>query len=181
MQNNDVINQIPTPELTGKLEIGEAFVAICDWKGVVKWLSNLSIKTKIGDFGWSNMVPDDAERFKAAFSRTATLHERHILEIESKNGLRYRIWMWSIGNPDLAVCTFNLLIPVEISLLTDREREYMELLSFGKSNKQIAESLDVSVNTVNAHLRSIKTKLQLDSSNEVASFAARFFHQKIDT
>lgn len=167
--------------MAGVMRPGDAFVAICDWNGIVKWRSNNTIKTQVGDQGWSNMIPGDAEAFKNAFARTASLHERHMLEIESLNGLRYRIWMWPVGNPDLAVCTFNLLIPVEIGLLTDRERQFMELLAKGNQLKQIASRLDVSINTVHAHLRNVRTKLGLKAPNEVVSFAARFFHNDIET
>lgn len=163
------------------LEMGDAFVAISDWNGVVKWLSNRSIKTQVGDLGWSNMIPDDAEKFKLAFARTASLHEKSIVEIESLNGLRYRIWMWSIGNPEMAVCTFNLLIPSEIKSLTPRERELMEHLSNGVALKQIAALLDVSVNTVHTHLRNIKSKLKLSGTSEVAAYAVKFFHDSAKT
>ena len=158
------------------LQPGDAFVAICDWNGVVKWLSNHTIKTQVGDFGWTNMPESDADRFKAAFSRTATLHESARLEIRSLDGLRYRIWLWSVGTPELAVCTFNLLIPTEIELLTPRERQFMECLATGATIKQIASELDVSVNTLHTHVRKIKSKLSLTSSSEVASFAAKFLH-----
>jgi DNA-binding CsgD family transcriptional regulator len=166
---------------SGTLKPGDAFVAICDWTGIVKWLSNHTIKTQVGDLGWINMIPGDAERFKQAFARTATLHERHIVEIASLDGLRYRIWMWSIGNPDLAVCTFNLMIPTEVNLLTDREREFLTFLAQGLAVKEIALKLDVSINTVHAHMRNVKAKLSLGSPNEVIAFAARFFHQKADS
>lgn len=159
------------------LKPGDAFVAICDWNGVVKWLSNHTIKTQVGDLGWSNMVSEDAERFKEAFARAATLHERRTLEIVSLNGLRYRIWLWSIGNPELAVCTFNLLIPVQIASLTARERELMENLATGATLKQIALQLEVSINTLHAHMRNIKSKLELAGPSEVVSYAARFFHK----
>lgn len=165
---------------SGTLKPGDAFVAICDWNGTVKWLSNHSIKTQVGDLGWINMIPGDAERFKEAFARTATLHERHIVEIASLDGLRYRIWMWSIGNPDLAVCSFNLMIPTEVDELTEREREFLEFLAQGLAIKEIACKLDVSINTVHAHMRNVKAKLSLSSPNEVVAFAARFFHQKAD-
>lgn len=170
----------PKPPSSGTLKPGDAFVAICDWNGIVKWLSNHTIKTQVGDLGWCNLVPGDAERFKQAFARTATLQERHIVEIASVNGLRYRIWMWSIGNPDLAVCTFNLMIPTEIDQLTDRERHFLELLAEGLAMKEIASTLDVSINTAHAHMRNVKAKLSLGSPNEVIAFAARFFHQKAD-
>ncbi|HBJ33466.1 MAG TPA: hypothetical protein DDZ51_01645 [Planctomycetaceae bacterium] len=169
----------PKPR-SGTLKPGDAFVAICDWNGIVKWLSNHTIKTQVGDLGWVNMLPGDGERFKQAFARTATLHERHIVEIASIDGLRYRIWMWAIGNPDLAVCTFNLMIPTEVDQLTDREREFLELLAQGLAIKEIASKLDVSINTVHAHMRNVKAKLLLSSPNEVIAFAARFFHQKAD-
>lgn len=162
------------------LKPGDAFVAICDWNGVVKWLSNHTVKTQVGDLGWSNMVPDDAIRFKTAFAKASTLHEKCSLEIESLNGLRYRIWMWSIGNPDLAVCTFNLLIPTEIRMLTGKERELMEHLATGATMKHIANDLDVSVNTLHTHSRNIKSKLKLGGAREVAAFAVKFFLQSVE-
>ncbi|MBL8852694.1 MAG: helix-turn-helix transcriptional regulator [Planctomycetaceae bacterium] len=177
MNNHHKKEQSKSPTVAGNLKPGDAFVAICDWNGFVKWLSNHTIKTQVGDLGWSNMIADDAERFRSAFARTATLHERNVLEISSLNGLRYRIWMWSIGNPDLAVCTFNLLIPKEIETLSLRERELLVWLAKGKALKEIATELDVSINTIHSHMRNVKTKLGLDSPNEVVSFAGRFFHE----
>lgn len=161
------------------LKPGDAFVAICDWNGVVKWLSNHTIKTQVGDLGWSNMIPEDAARFQLAFARTSTLGEKCYVEIESLNGLRYRIWMWSIGNPELAVCTFNLLIPTEIRSLTEKERELMEHLASGVTIKQIAKELDVSVNTLHTHSRNIRSKLKLGGAREVAAFAVKFFHHSM--
>jgi DNA-binding CsgD family transcriptional regulator len=166
--------------MTGKMKEGDAFVAICDWHGRVQWSSNSTIKTQVGDLGWSNMIDGDDERFKEAFSRTATLHERHIVEIESRDGLRYRIWLWPVGNPDMAVCTFNLRIPYEIGQLSDREREFMVLLAHGQTLKQIATTLDVSLSTVNSHMRNVRKKLKLCAANEVVSFAARFFHHGVN-
>lgn len=157
------------------LQPGDAFVAICDWNGVVRWLSNHTVKTQVGDLGWSNMIPEDAERFKEAFARTASLREPRVLEIASLNGLRYRIWLWSVGTPELAVCTFNLLIPKAIEQLTDRESELMRNLAPGKALKEVACEMDISINTLHAHVRSIRNKLDLVSTNEVLAYASRFF------
>ncbi len=159
------------------LQPGDAFVAICDWNGVVRWLSNHTIKTQVGDWGWSNMIPEDAERYKEAFARTASLREPRVLEIASLNGLRYRIWLWSVGTPELAVCTFNLLIPKAIEQLTVRETELMRNLSPGKALKEVACEMDISINTLHAHVRSIRNKLDLVSTNEVLAYASRFFSQ----
>jgi DNA-binding CsgD family transcriptional regulator len=52
--------------------------------------------------------------------------------------------------------------------LTGRERELAELVVRRKSNKEIAQSLGISVITVKAHLRSIFVKLGVDSRGALA-------------
>jgi ATP/maltotriose-dependent transcriptional regulator MalT len=49
--------------------------------------------------------------------------------------------------------------------LTPREQEVLRLVARGLSDAQIAEKLVISPRTVNAHLRSIYTKLQISSRN----------------
>ena len=43
--------------------------------------------------------------------------------------------------------------------LTEREREVMQLIAEGKSNKEVAQQLDLSVKTVDSHRRNLKVKL----------------------
>lgn len=50
--------------------------------------------------------------------------------------------------------------------LSKREREVVELLLQGKSNKQIAVSLDIAETTVEFHLRNVYAKLQVHSRAE---------------
>jgi LuxR family maltose regulon positive regulatory protein len=50
--------------------------------------------------------------------------------------------------------------------LTDREREVLALLFQGKSNKEIARAMFVSVDTVKTHLRHIYEKLGVSDRNE---------------
>jgi two-component system NarL family response regulator len=57
--------------------------------------------------------------------------------------------------------------------LTDREREVLELVARGMSNKEIAMRLALSPHTVKAHLRTILDKLHLRSRTEAAAWAAR--------
>src|SRR3989338_3568317 len=50
-----------------------------------------------------------------------------------------------------------------LKLLTEREREILQLLSRGESNKAIAQTLSISYDTVKQHVRHILTKLNLSS------------------
>jgi two-component system nitrate/nitrite response regulator NarL len=58
-----------------------------------------------------------------------------------------------------------------LNLLTTREREILEHLSHGESNKAIARALDISHDTVKLHVRRILSKLNLTSRVEAAVFA----------
>ena len=58
-------------------------------------------------------------------------------------------------------------------LLTDREKEILQLLAEGKSNKEVATVLDVSPSTVETHRTRIMQKLDLHSSAEIVLYAVR--------
>jgi len=58
-----------------------------------------------------------------------------------------------------------------MKLLTAREREILEHLAQGLSNKAIARLLDISHDTVKLHVRHILSKLNLTSRVEAAVFA----------
>ena len=60
-----------------------------------------------------------------------------------------------------------------IDLLTSREREVLQLIAEGKTNKEIAAALNLSVYTVDAHRGRIMEKLNLHSSGEIVRFAMR--------
>jgi len=55
--------------------------------------------------------------------------------------------------------------------LTDRERQILDRLARGESNKAIARTLDISHDTVKLHVRHILSKLNLSSRVEAAVFA----------
>ena len=54
-----------------------------------------------------------------------------------------------------------------------RETEVLQLLAEGKSNKQIASLLDLSVKTVETHRTAVMRKLELKSLPDLVRFAIR--------
>ena len=58
-----------------------------------------------------------------------------------------------------------------LAQLTAREREILDHLAQGQSNKAIARALDISHDTVKLHVRHILSKLNLTSRVEAAVFA----------
>jgi len=57
--------------------------------------------------------------------------------------------------------------------LSPREREILQLIAEGYTNKQIAEILCISVKTVQAHRGSIMSKLDLHDRSELVKYAIR--------
>jgi DNA-binding NarL/FixJ family response regulator len=57
--------------------------------------------------------------------------------------------------------------------LSDREREIVQLLAEGKSNKEVADALGISVKTAETHRASIMKKLQLKAFSELVRYAIR--------
>jgi len=60
-----------------------------------------------------------------------------------------------------------------IDLLTPREREVLQLVAEGKTNKEIATHLSLSVYTVEAHRSRLMEKLNLHSTGDLVRFAIR--------
>jgi len=62
---------------------------------------------------------------------------------------------------------------VNAGTVTPREREIIQLLAEGKSNKETASALSVSVKTVEAHRANIMRKLRLRSVSDLVRYAIR--------
>jgi two-component system, NarL family, response regulator NreC len=58
-------------------------------------------------------------------------------------------------------------------LLTEREKEVLQLISEGKSNKEVATILDLSVYTVETHRTNLMQKLNLHNTAEIVLYAVR--------
>jgi RNA polymerase sigma factor (sigma-70 family) len=65
-------------------------------------------------------------------------------------------------------------VAAELSELSEREREVLELVAAGMSNEQIAEQLFLSTRTVERHLSNVYAKLRLSGKSARAAAAARF-------
>lgn len=61
--------------------------------------------------------------------------------------------------------------PADHTPLTNREQEVLQLVAKGKTNKDIAQELFISENTVKNHLKNILQKLQLDNRVQLTSYA----------
>ncbi len=57
--------------------------------------------------------------------------------------------------------------------LTPREREIIQLLAEGKSNKEVATTLGISVHTAETHRTNIMRKLEVHSVSELVRYAIR--------
>ena len=59
------------------------------------------------------------------------------------------------------------------SLLSSREREIIQLLAEGESNKEVSKHLGISVKTVETHRATIMRKLEINSVVELVHYAVR--------
>jgi two-component system, NarL family, response regulator NreC len=59
------------------------------------------------------------------------------------------------------------------SLLTDREKEVLQLLAEGRSNKEVATLLNLALSTVETHRSSLMQKLNLHNTAEIVLYAVR--------
>lgn len=57
--------------------------------------------------------------------------------------------------------------------LTPRERDILKLLALGRSNKEVATALQISVKTVDVHRANIMRKLKLPTYSDLIQFAIR--------
>jgi DNA-binding CsgD family transcriptional regulator len=57
--------------------------------------------------------------------------------------------------------------------LTLREREVLQLLVEGRTNKEISAALGIAIKTVETHRARIMTKLGLHSMSELVRYAVR--------
>jgi len=74
---------------------------------------------------------------------------------------------------DAVLSDYRKHVTDPIDLLSTREREVLQMIAEGKTNKEIATLLNLSVYTIEAHRGRIMEKLNLHSSGELVRFAIR--------
>lgn len=60
----------------------------------------------------------------------------------------------------------------ELDLLSDREREVLQLIARGYTYREVGEELFISIKTVESHVSAVLRKLQLSNRNELTRWAA---------
>jgi DNA-binding NarL/FixJ family response regulator len=60
-----------------------------------------------------------------------------------------------------------------IELLTDREKQVLQLLAEGRSNKEVAAELEVGLSTIETHRANLMQKLNLHNTAEIVLYAVR--------
>lgn len=70
-----------------------------------------------------------------------------------------------------AVASREVSTERDLTLLTDRERQIMRLVSEGLSNKEIGRRLNISDGTIKVHLHHIFQKLDISNRTALAAFA----------
>ena len=74
---------------------------------------------------------------------------------------------------DAVLTDYRKHVTNPIDLLTAREREVLQLIAEGKTNKDIANLLKLSVYTVESHRSRLMEKLNLHSTGDLVRFAIR--------
>jgi len=74
---------------------------------------------------------------------------------------------------DAVLSDYRRHVTDPLDLLTSREREVLQLIAEGKTNKEIANLLKLSVYTVDSHRGRIMEKLNVHTTSDLVRFAMR--------
>jgi two-component system, NarL family, response regulator NreC len=74
---------------------------------------------------------------------------------------------------DAVLTDYRKHVSNPVDLLTSREREILTMVADGKTNKEIAQTLGLSVYTVESHRGSVMEKLNLHNTGDIVRFALR--------
>jgi len=101
--------------------------------------------------------------FEELVTAIMTVQENRMYLSPAVTGVVVESYIKQSGKPESSV----------FSVLSDREREVLQLLAEGKNTKEIASSLNLSGKTVEAHRMNIMSKLNMHSIAELTKYAIR--------
>ena len=127
-----------------------------DGWGLIKWLkeNNLFLISLDNDGYWY--------RFHHLFQELLKKQLVRHYSSDEIDALHAKVSSWFAENNFIKEAVQPASSSIEESL-TSREKEILELLVLGQANKQIAEKLFVSIDTVKTHLKNIYQKLDVNS------------------
>jgi DNA-binding CsgD family transcriptional regulator len=149
-------------------------VILLDWQGRLVWTSSENPQRKAGEMAVEYVRNEFREMVEAAVQEVVAHRRNQDLQVIGRSGDHFRIWMWPLDSPDVAVCALCIHVPDELALLTNREQDCLKLLAHGMSAGAIADKLQIAVSTVHTHFKRAREKLKLPTLEALISFAARY-------
>lgn len=149
-------------------------VVLLDWQGRLVWSSSENPRRNAGGLAAEYVRAEDQEMAAAAVKDVVAHRRQHELQVVGASGDHYRVWLWPLDSPDVAVCALCIHVPDELALLTSREQDCLKLLAHGMSASTIADKLQIAVSTVHTHFKRAREKLKLPTLEALISFAARY-------
>jgi len=149
-------------------------VVLLDWQGRVVWISEKDPVRGPGEAAEIYVREDYRTPVQKVVHQVVYHRTAQQLQLVNENGEHYRVWVWPLDSPDVAVCALAIAIPEELALLSAREQDCLKLLGHGLTARMIAAKLKIAVSTVHTHLKRSREKLGLPSLEALTSFAARF-------
>ena len=118
-------------------------------------------------------APDDIDRAYEEFNVFAFVEKEGFDRREFRTMIAEAIHSHPLESTAEATPDQNALNESALSQLTDREREVVELLVKGYTNRQIADQLGITANTVKKHVDHILQKLQVSTRAAAVAVAMR--------
>src|SRR3954471_19726985 len=131
------------PKMAQQATLAGTYVGLCDWHGRVVWKSGAGARLQIGEELWKNVAKRSVDSLRTAVASVVTLRENRALEVENEWNEHFRIWMWPLDDPGLALAILAIRIPSELALLTNREAACLRCLARGLSTRDISKELDI--------------------------------------
>ena len=159
---------------------------VIDRNGVIRWV-NRAGRNLVGDVGGrqftSVVAPEDSRRAREMFARkiigTAEVTDSPVVLVDA-NGDRVSVEISSVPlvHGDHVVGVFGQVSDVveephahQELRLTPRQAEVLELLERGRSTRQIADELHLSIETVRNHIRHLLRAMGAHSRLEAVAIA----------